>query len=68
MRLVNDETSMRKPDSSTGIYLTADKVAQYRLVGDNTRENEEAKNETSKKTATRKLHLQQKISEAFHKC
>ena len=40
---VNDETSMRKPDSSSGIYLTAAKVAQRRLVADNRREKEEAK-------------------------
>ena len=33
--LVNDENSMKNPDLSTGIYLTAAKVAQYRLVADN---------------------------------
>ena len=38
-RLVNDETSRRNPDSSSVIYLTADKVAQCRLVADNRREN-----------------------------
>ena len=27
VKLVNDETSMRNPDSSSGIYLTAAKVA-----------------------------------------
>ena len=27
--LVNDETSMRNPDSRSGIYLTATKVSQY---------------------------------------
>ena len=66
--LVNDETSIRNPDSITGIYITADKVAQCRLVAENRREKEEAKKETAKKTATRKLHLQQKRSEAFQKC
>ena len=52
VRLVNDETSMRNPDSSMGIYLTAAKVAQCTLVADNRREKEEAKKETAKKTAT----------------
>ena len=28
VRLVNDENSMRNPDSSSGIYLTAAKVEQ----------------------------------------
>ena len=36
--LVNDETSMRNLDYSSRIYLTASKVAQYRLVDDNRRE------------------------------
>ena len=40
--LVNDETSMRNPDSSSGIYLTTDKVTQFRLVAGNRREKEEA--------------------------
>ena len=35
--LVNDETSIRNLDSNTGIYLTAAKVAHYRLVADNKR-------------------------------
>ena len=52
VRLVNDETSTRNPDSSMGIYLTAAKVAQCTLVADNRREKEEAKKETAKKTAT----------------
>ena len=51
-RLVNDETSMRNPDSRTRIYLTAAKVVNFRLVADNRREKEEAKKETVKKTAT----------------
>ena len=68
VRLVNDETSTRKPDSGTVIYLTDAKVAQYRLVCENRREKEEKKKETAKKTATRILHLQQKRYEAFQKC
>ena len=35
--LVNDGTSTRNPDSSLGIYLTASKVVQYRLVAENRR-------------------------------
>ena len=64
---VNDETSTSNPDFSTGIYLTADKVLQFRLVYDNRREKEEAKKEIAKKTLTRNLHLQQKRCEAFQK-
>ena len=41
--LVNDETSMRNPDPSTGIYLTTAKVAPCRLVVVNRIETEEAK-------------------------
>ena len=67
MRLVNDETSTRNPDLSTIIYLTADKLAQCRLLSENRREKEEAKKETSKKTLIQKFHLQQKRCEAFHK-
>ena len=36
--LVNDEKSMRNPSSSSIIYLTADKVAQFTLVDENRRE------------------------------
>ena len=43
VRLLNDETSMRNPDSSSGIYLTAVKVVQCKLVAENRIENEEAK-------------------------
>ena len=50
--LENDVTSRRNPDSSSGIYLTADKVSQCRLVYDNMREKEEAKKETAKNTDT----------------
>ena len=45
VRLVNDEISRRNPDSSSGIYLTAAKVAQCTLVDENRREKEEAKKE-----------------------
>ena len=38
VRLVNDETSMINPDSSSVIYLTAAKLAHCRLVDDNRRE------------------------------
>ena len=43
VRLVNYENFMRNPDSSTGIYLTADNVAQCIMVADNRREKEKAK-------------------------
>ena len=52
VRLVNDETSMRNPDSSSGIYLTAAKVVQCRLMDENRREKEEGKNESENKTFT----------------
>ena len=67
LRLVNEETSMRNPDSSLGIYLTAAKVVQCRLLDENRKGKEEAKKETAKKTATRKFHLQQNRCEAFRK-
>ena len=51
---------MRNPDSILGIYLTAAKVAQCRLLIENRRDKEEAKNETEKNTFTQNLHLQQK--------
>ena len=43
MRLLNDVTSRRKPDLNLGIYLNAAKVAQYRLVNENSIEKEESK-------------------------
>ena len=67
-RLVKNETSMRNPDSSTGIYLAAAKVVQRRLVAENRREKEEAKKETAKKTFIRKFNLQKKRYEAFQEC
>ena len=41
VRLVKDETSMRNPDSSPIIYLTAPKAEQFKLVEDNRREKKE---------------------------
>ena len=40
VRLVNDETSTRNPNLSTGIYLSIAKVAQYRLASKNRKEKE----------------------------
>ena len=55
-------------NSTSGIYLTAAKVAQCRQVAANRREMDEAKKITAKKTATRKVLLQVKRSEAFDMC
>ena len=52
-----DVNTRRKPNSTSGIYLTAVKVAQCRLVAKNRRDTEEAKKTTKKKTATRKVHI-----------
>ena len=52
-----DANTRRKPNSTSEIYLTAVKVAQYRQVAKNRRDMEEAKKITEKKTATRKVHL-----------
>ena len=54
VKLVNYETFMGNPGLSTGIYLTANKVAQCRLVAENRIKKEEAKKETENKTATQK--------------
>ena len=51
-RLANNETSMKNIDYISLIYLTDDKVAQFRLVAENRKEKEETKKETAKKTAT----------------
>ena len=65
----NDDTTTRSnPDSTSGIYLAAVKVAQCRQVAADRREMEEAKKITAKKTATRKVHIQLKRSEAFDMC
>ena len=55
-------------NSTSGIYLTAAKVAQCRQVAANRREIDEAKKITAKKTAIRKVLLQVKRSEAFDMC
>ena len=55
-------------NSTSGIYLTAAKVAQFIQVAANRREMDEAKNITAKKTATGKIILQLKRSEAFDMC
>ena len=69
VKLANEDANTRRnPDSTSGIYLTAAKVAQCRQVAVNRREMDEAKKITAKKTATRKIHLQLKISEAFDMC
>ena len=65
-KLSNENANTRRnPNSTSGIYLTAVKVAQCRHVATNRREMEEAKKITTKKIATRKIHLQLKRSEAF---
>ena len=66
--MVSDENYTRNPDYSLGIYLTTAKVAQCRQVAVNRREMDEAKKITAKKTATRKVLLQVKRSEAFDMC
>ena len=63
-----DANNRRKPNSTLGIYLTAAKVAQCRHVAANRREMDEAKKITAKNTATRIIHLQLKIYEAFDLC
>ena len=69
VKLANEDANTRRnPNSTSGIYLTAAKVAHCRKVAVNRREMDEAKKITAKKTATRKSHLQLKISEAFDMC
>ena len=69
VKLANEDTTTRSNhDSTLGIYLTAFKVAQCIQVADNRREKEEAKKVTATETATRKSHLQLKISEVFYSC
>ena len=38
VRLYNDVTIRKKPDSISGIHLTTAKVAQYRMLADNRRD------------------------------
>ena len=69
VKLENEDANTRRNlNSISGIYLTAVKVSQCRQVAVNRREMEEAKKITAKKTATRKVHLQLKISKAFDVC
>ena len=56
-RLVNNETTKKNPDSGSVIYITTSKLAQCRLVDENRREKEEAKNKPENNRATRKLCL-----------
>ena len=57
VKLANEYANTRlNPYSTSGIYLTADKVAQCRQVAANRRAVDEAKKITEKKTATRKIH------------
>ena len=44
----NDITTRKNHNSTSGIYLTAVKVAQCRMIAENRREKEEAKKETTK--------------------
>ena len=60
-----DANTRSNPNSTSGIYLAAAKLTQCRQVAVNRREMDEAKKITAKKTATRKIILQLKISEAF---
>ena len=69
VKLENEDANTRRnPNSTLGIYLTNAKVAQCRQVGVNMRETDEAKKITTKKTATRNIHLQLKRYEAFDMC
>ena len=69
VKLEDEDTNTRSnPNSTSGIYLTAAKVAQYRQVAVNRRDMDEAKKITAKKTATRKILLQLKRSEDFDMC
>ena len=63
-----DANNRRKPDSSSGIYLTAVKLTKCRQVAVNRRAMEEAKKVTAKNTDTRKVHLQLNRYEAFDRC
>ena len=66
VKLGNEDADTRiNLNSTLGIYLTAAKVAQCIQVAVNRREMDEAKKITAKKTATRKILLQVKRSEAF---
>ena len=69
VKLANEDANIRgKPNSTSLIYPVTVKVEQCRHVAANRIEMEEANNITAKKTDTRKVHLQLKISEAFDMC
>ena len=49
VKMANEDTTTRRnPDLTSGIYLTAVKVAQCRQGDENRRENEEGKKVTAK--------------------
>ena len=69
MKLTDEDADTRSNlNSTSGIYLTAAKVAQCRQVAANSREMDEMKKITAKKTAKRNIILQLKRSEAFDMC
>ena len=69
VKLEDEDANTRSNLTSTcGIYLTAAKAAQFRQVAAKRRDPGEAKKITAKKTATRKILLQLKRSEAFDMC
>ena len=67
-RTDEDANTRSKPNSTSGIYLTAAKAEQCRQVAANRREMDEAKKITANKTAKRKILLQLKRCEAFDMC
>ena len=69
VKLGDEDASTRiNLNSTSGIYLTAAKVTQCRQVAVNRREIDEAKKITANNTATIKVLLQVKMSEAFDMC
>ena len=55
VKLANEDTTTRRnPDSTSGIYLVAVKVAKFRQVADNRREKGEAKKGNIKEDKQRK--------------
>ena len=55
VRLENDLTTSKNPDSSSVIYITAAKLAKYRIVAENTREKEEKKGNSNEDSCPRVL-------------
>ena len=69
IKLADENANTRSNHNSTsGIYLTAAKVAQCIQVAANRREMDEVKKITAKKTEKRNILLQLKRSEAFDMC